>query len=330
MKEAMFYKSGDPARCFLCARRCLIPENKTGFCRVRRNINGKLIAENYGKVAATGIDPIEKKPFFHFMPGTKTFSFCTAGCNFRCQFCCNFHISQSLSDFGIDMTPEQIVKAALENNCQGISYTYTEPTIFFEYAYDTAKLAKKAGLYNCFVTNGYTTEEPIRKLSKHLDAAVIDIKGSLNSEFHKKIMSVPETEPILEAIKQYKKNNVFIEITDLIVPECHKTDDVKKLCLWILENLGKDVPLHFIRFFPSYKFGKKETELEVLIKCMDIAKDIGIKYVYLGNVSGFESTHCPECGKLLIERNGFNINIKANKKCSCGNKIPILSGKTIK
>ncbi|MEM5804822.1 MAG: AmmeMemoRadiSam system radical SAM enzyme [Candidatus Aenigmatarchaeota archaeon] len=328
MKEALFWKSEAGAvRCGLCCRRCLIPEGGVGVCRVRQNKGGRLYSLVYGKASSIGIDPIEKKPLFHFAPGSLNLSVSTVGCNFRCSFCCNYAISQEWEGIrGEDAPPEKLVAVALENGLHGMAYTYTEPTIFFEYAQDTALLAKKKGLYNIFVTNGYTTPEAIRKASSFLDAAVIDLKSSLDPDFYRKQSMVPDVQPIYDAMMAYKENGVFFEVTDLIMPE----SDIKrtsKVCRWIADNLGPDVPLHFIQFFPSYKVCTGRTDVSMLDKAYEAAKKEGLNYVYLGNVPGnvHESTMCPSCGRVVIERFGsslVSIGLKAGK-CGCGQKIPL-------
>ncbi len=334
MKEAMFWNSSEK-RCELCARRCMIAEGAAGFCRVRKNIKGKLYSLNYGKLCSVAVDPIEKKPFFHFAPGSHSFSISTVGCNFRCNFCCNFEISQEWEEiWGKEYTPKDVVNLAMKQGTQGISYTYTEPTIQYEFAYDTAKLASKAGLYNTFVTNGYTMPEPIRKISKYLDAAVVDLKASGNEKFYQKFSGVPKTEPIYNALLAYKENKIFLEITDLLVPKYgDNIEDVRKLCKWIFDNLGAETPLHFIRFFSSYKLSLQQTDVAVLEKAHDIARQEGLKYVYLGNVSHkYENTFCPECGALLIERqNIFMTKFLLKDGCpKCGEKIPLAGKKWIK
>lgn len=336
MHEAMFYKKlkGKVVKCNLCFRRCQIPEDSIGFCRVRQNQKGKLYSLVYGKIASMNIDPIQKKPFFHFAPGSQTLSICTVGCPFNCKFCCNYELSQEWKEiYGEEHTPESIVELAVKNFCQGISYTYVEPTVFAEFAYDTSKIAKKKDLYNCFVTDGATTPEAIKTISKYLDAAVVDFKGSGNIEVYRKLCLVPDPQPIFDALLAYKKNKVYIEITDLIIPNYSTEDDVKKLVKWIVDNLGTEIPLHFIQFFPSYKLlDIPRTPISILEKAYEIAKKQGIKYVYTGNVPGhsYESTFCPSCNILLIER--FNIHLtkfllKEDCKCpNCGTKI-LIAGK---
>ena len=332
MKEAMFYeKVKDAVKCGLCARGCLIPEDQVGFCRVRKNIKGKLYSLVYGKLCSVAIDPIEKKPLYMFAPGSRTLSIATIGCNFRCQFCCNWQISQDSDIFGVDYTPEQLIEIAKKKGVQGFSYTYTEPTIFYEFSYDTAKIASKEGFYNMFVTNGYTTPEAIKEISKYLDAATVDLKGSLNPDFYKKFSQVNNVEPIYDALLSYKKNKVYLEITDLIVPEIgDKMDDVKKVCRWIIENLGDQVPFHILQFFPTYKINDlPRTPVKTLEKAYDIAKKEGLKYVFLGNVHRheLENTYCPNCKSLLIERTIMGVEkfeLKKDLKCSkCGETITV-------
>lgn len=327
MKEAMFYEKleNKKVRCRLCAFNCIIPEGKIGICRVKKNIDGKLYSLVYDKLSAANPDPIEKKPSSHFAPGTRTFSIATPGCNWKCKYCQNWDISQGKIE-GIKLTPEEIVQRAKLSNCQGISYTYGEPTIFYELTYDTAKLAHKEGLYNTYVTNGYMNPEPIKKIGPYLDQVTVDFKGSGDEQFMRKFSSAPGPQPIFRALKEYRRQNVFIEITDLIVPKIGDSmEKVKQLVKWIIDNLGKETPLHFLRFFPAYKVNNlPPTPIETLEKAYAIAKDLGMKYVYLGNTGEKNNTYCPECGGLLIERRGMRMvkNKVKNGKCPfCGADI---------
>jgi pyruvate formate lyase activating enzyme len=339
MKEAMFYKQVKNAvKCGLCARNCVIPENQLGFCRTRKNIKGKLYSLVYGKLCSVAVDPIEKKPLYMFAPGSHTLSISTVGCTFHCSFCCNYEISQKWTNvIGEDFTPEQVIEIAKTHNVQGFSYTYTEPTIFYEFAYDTSKLAKKQGFYNMFVTNGYTTPEAIKEISKYLDAVTLDFKGSANPDFYKRFSLVPKVEPIFDALSVYKKNKVYIEITDLIIPKIgDNLEDVKKLCEWIVNNLGEETPFHILQFFPTYKLlDLPRTPVETLEKAYEIAKKEGLKYVYLGNVHShhLENTYCSNCGNLVIERTIMGVTrflLKKDLKCpNCGDKIPIFGVKWI-
>jgi len=333
MKEAMFYtklKEG-AVKCNLCARNCSIPEGNVGFCGVRKNIGGKLYSLVYDKLHSAQPDHIEKKPLYHFAPGSYAFSICTIGCNWRCKFCCNWMISQEHIIRGETMSPEEIVRLAIENNCQGISYTYTEPTIFYELAYDTAKIAHKQGLFNTFVTNGYTSPKAIRKIGKYLDAATIDFKGSGDPKFLKEFSAVQDSEPIFRAVKEYKRCGVHVEITDLLVPK--KGDSmqkVKELVEWIKKNLGPDVPVHFIRFYPNYLVNNiPPTPVSTLEKAIKIAENLGMKYCYIGNVLGHpkNNTYCPNCKTLLIERWGMSTKsyrIVHGRCPECGEKINIM------
>ncbi|NIM46663.1 MAG: AmmeMemoRadiSam system radical SAM enzyme [Candidatus Aenigmarchaeota archaeon] len=333
MKEAMFYKQIKNAiKCGLCARNCIIAENQVGFCRVRKNIKDKLYSLVYGKLCSVAVDPIEKKPLYMFAPGSRTVSISTVGCNFRCKFCCNYGISQEWTNvIGQDHTPEQLIDLAKKFGVQGFSYTYTEPTIFYEFSYDTAKIARKNGFYNMFVTNGYTSPEAIKEISKYLDAAVVDLKGSANPKFYNEFSSVPKVEPIFDALLAYKKNKIYIEITDLIVPKVgDNMEDVKKLCKWIFDNLGDKTPFHLIQFFPTHKLTDlPRTPIKTMEKAYEIAKKEGLKYVYLGNVHNhkLENTYCHNCGNLVIERTILGVkkfSLKKDFKCpKCGEEIPI-------
>jgi len=332
-REAMLYEQLENGRvkCNLCARRCTIPEGKTGFCGVRRNENGKLYSLNYAKACAANVDPIGKKPLSHFHPGALVMSIATVGCNFHCKFCDNWIISQEQDIVGRYFPPEEVVKSALNNGCQGISYTYTEPTIFFEYAYDTAVLAHKHGLFNTFVTNGYMTPEAIEKISPYLDAATVDFKGGGDPDFYREFSAVPSVEPIFEALREMKKRNIHIEVTNLVVPKIGDSmERIKELASWIRENLGEDTPFHLLRFHPDYKLiDISSTEIRTLEKAYETAKEAGLNYVYLGNVPGhrYENTYCPNCQELVIKRYGFDIirwNLTDDMRCpKCGYKIAI-------
>jgi len=337
MKEAAFYEKleGNKVRCRLCAFNCKIPEGKTGICRVKKNMGGRLYSLVYDKLSAANPDPIEKKPSYHFAPGTRTYSIATPGCNWKCKYCQNWNISQGRIKGG-KLSPEEIVRNAKSYGCQGISYTYGEPTIFYELTYDTAKLAHKEGLYNTYVTNGFINPEPIKKIAPYLDEATVDFKGSGDREFLRNFSSVPGPEPIFRALKEYKRQGVFVEVTDLIVPRIGDSmGKVEELVEWIIENLGEETPLHFLRFFPAYMIENlPPTPIETLEEAYRKAKDRGMKYVYLGNVGDERNnTYCPECGELLIERRGMqtlNNKIKDGKCPICGAKINIAGKRWIK
>ncbi|RLI37636.1 AmmeMemoRadiSam system radical SAM enzyme [Candidatus Bathyarchaeota archaeon] len=333
MKEAMLYErlADNRVRCNLCGRRCVIPDGRFGFCRVRKNISGRLYSLNYAKACAANVDPIGKKPLAHYHPGALVMSIATVGCNFRCQFCDNWVISQEEDITGRDLPPEEVVRLAEEHGCQGISYTYTEPTIFFEYAYDTAIIAHKHGLFNTFVTNGYMTPEAVRTIAPYLDAATVDFKGGGDPDFYRKFSSVPSVEPIYESLKEMKRCGIHIEITNLVVPKIGDSmERIRQLATWIRENLGEDTPLHLLRFHPDYKLTEiPSTEPKILEEAYKVAREAGLNYVYLGNLPGhrYENTYCPDCNELLIRRYGFDVvrwNITSDMKCpNCGRSIPI-------
>jgi len=333
LHEAMLYEKQIECKvkCFLCARCCLINDGATGFCLVRQNQGGTLYALNYGKAVSAGVDPISKKPLSHFNPGALVMSIAAAGCNFHCQFCDNWMISQNHEVAGNPFPPEEVVKSAKNAGCQGISYTYTEPTIFMEYAYDSAKLAHGAGLFNTFVSNGYMTPEAVKTIAPYLDAATIDFKGGGDSDFYKSVMAVPSVEPIYETIKELKLQGVHIELTNLVVPKIGDSlDRIREMAKWIKNYLGADTPFHLLRFHPEYKMttipatGVKEMEQAYLT-----AKNQGLNYVYMGNVPGHpgENTYCPNCDTAVIKRNSFDItqwNLTSDMKCPvCGYQIPI-------
>jgi len=329
MKEAMFYEKlkDKKVHCRLCAFNCVISDGEVGRCRVRKDIDGKLYSLVYDKVSTIVVNPIEKKPLYHFFPGSSCLSLSTVGCNWRCKFCCNWEISSAGEIEGEKKTPEEIVKMAIENGCQGLSFTFTEPTIFYELSYETAKIAHKKGLYNTWVSNGYTNKEPIRKIAPYLDAVTIDFKGSGEEKFLKEFSDVPSNKPIYEALKEYKKVGVHIEITDLIVPQIGDSmEELKKLVKWIRENLGEETPFHILKFFPTYLVRDLPmTPIETLEKAYEIAKSEGLKYVYLGNLEGEKNnTYCPKCGKLLIVRammETLENKIKKGKCPFCGKEI---------
>jgi len=332
MKEATLYKKLDgKIQCVACRRRCMLEEGQIGFCGVRKNVRGKLRLLVYSLPNAVSIDPIEKKPLFHFLPGSLALSIGTQGCNFACQFCQNYDLSQRREIIGVKLTPRQAVRMALDYGCKSVSYTYNEPTIFIEYAYDVGKLVRKKGLANTFVTNGYQTEEAIELMKEFLDAATVDFKGNGNPQFYLKYMSVPKEEEIYQTLLMMKEAGFHIEITDLVVPKIgDNLEDARKLVRWIVENLGEDTPVHFLRFFPHYLLNYlPPTPIETLEKHVEIAKEEGLKFVYIGNVPGhpLENTYCPSCGKAVIERYGIEIvgwHLDDNFRCKyCKHQLPI-------
>jgi len=332
-REAMLYERlpGDMVRCNLCGRRCVIPEGVIGFCRVRKNMGGRLVSLVYGRVCSANPDPIEKKPLFHFHPGSYVFSVATVGCNFRCRFCDNWSISQEEHLIGSDLPPSKLVPLAKRSNCRGISYTYTEPTIFFEYAYDTARLAYEKGLFNTFVTNGYMTPEAVETIAPYLDAATVDFKGGGDPDFYKKFSAVPHVEPIYASLKEMKKHHIHIEITNLIVPEGGDSmERIRELSSWIRKNLGPDTPTHFLRFLPSYEaIDLPPTPTRDVERAREIALEEGLHYVYVGNIPGHkgENTYCPNCHETLVERWGFSIirwGLTPDMRCpKCRSEIAI-------
>lgn len=333
VKEAMFWNSLEDGKvlCNLCHRRCIIVPGAYGACGVRYNHNGKLYTLVYGLLTATNPDPIEKKPLMHFNPGSCVFSISTAGCNFYCRFCQNWVLSQSRTSrvFGEPYDPEEVVKLAIENGCQGISYTYNEPTIFYEFMYDTAKLAKKEGLFNTMVTNGYMTPEAIKELGPYMDAATVDFKGGGNKEFYRKFMGVLDPEPIFDSILAMKEAGWWIEITNLVVPKYgDKEEDIRRLARWIVEYLGEETPFHLLRFHPDYMLQNlPSTPIKTLERLAKIAMEVGLKHVYIGNVwnHSLEHTYCPKCGELVVKRLGFYIvewRMDRDFKCPrCGYKL---------
>ncbi len=329
-KEALFYKKlpGKLVQCFLCPRKCVIPNGKYGFCRARKNINGTLYSMGYSKPCSVAIDPIEKKPFFHFLPGTEALSIASAGCSLRCKFCQNWQISQYSPEEtkNFYLPPEKVVKYAKKYKCPSIAYTYSEPVNFYEYMLDTAKIAKKEGIKNVVHTAGYINQKPLEKLCPYLDAVNVDLKG-FNENYYRN-MCGGDLKTVLNTLKILKKHNIWIEITNLILPGYNDNmDEIKRMCVWIKENLGDYIPLHFSRFYPMYmmKF-LPPTPVSTLEKAYNVAKKVGLKYVYIGNVAGtkYENTYCPYCGKLLIKRVGFIVlenNIVRGKCKYCGKKI---------
>ncbi len=330
-KEALLYEKlgKDKVHCFLCAHNCRIEDGKFGFCGVRKNEGGVLYSYIYGELIASNIDPIEKKPLYHFLPGTLSYSIAAIGCNFHCGFCQNWQISQASAkdgaSGGVKMNPERVVKEAEKHSCKSIAYTYTEPTIFFEYAYDTAKLAKEAGLYNVFVTNGYMTEEAIGMIAPYLDAANVDLK-SFNNDFYTRICK-GRLEPVLNSIRFMKKNNIWVEITTLIIPGENDSDEELSQIAEFIAGIDKDIPWHISRFHPDYKFlNTGATPLETLRKAEGIAKKAGLRYVYLGNVSEDTNTYCHKCGELLIKRTGFSVIENRIEKGACPSCGAVIKG----
>lgn len=317
LKEAGFFEklTDKKVRCFLCSHRCSnIADKGFGICGVRQNIGGVLYTLVYGKVIASHVDPIEKKPIFHLLPGSTSFSIATIGCNFRCGFCQNWQISQSrpkdkkLNISGSSVSPGEIVKSAKKHRCVSISYTYTEPTIFFEFAFDTAKIAKEEGLYNIFVTNGYMTGEALNEISPYLDAANVDLK-SFSDEYYRKVCGA-HLEPVLESIRLMKKLNIWVEITTLIIPGMNDSQGELTEIAKFIASVDKNIPWHISRFHPDYKFDSVEaTPLAALNLAREVGKRQGLNFIYVGNcfAPDLENTYCPNCRRLLIKRMGFEV-----------------------
>lgn len=330
MTEARLYeKIGDGrVKCFLCPQYCSISPGRRGLCGVRENREGVLYTLVYGKVAARNVDPIEKKPLFHFHPGSRSYSIATVGCNFRCMHCQNAGISQypkEHSDIpGEHMTPEQVVQEAERLGCASISYTYTEPTIFFEFAYACARLAHQRGIGNVFVSNGYTGPDAVRLIAPYLDANNIDLKG--DDAFYRKIVGA-KLQPVLDTIRLMKERGVWVEVTTLIIPDHNDSDEFLTFAAEFLKSVDPAIPWHVTQYYPTFKLvDKPRTPLSTLRRAREIGLKAGLKYVYEGNVpgAGGENTWCPSCGALLIERRGFqltSLRMKEGKCLQCGTLI---------
>ena len=334
-KEAILYEKlpNDKVRCTACARYCELGKGQVGLCGIRGNEDGKLDLYVYGKVIAGHVDPVEKKPVVHYRPGSQVFSIATTGCNWLCKYCQNYDISQRRKVEGQDMTPQEVVKTALDYKADGIAYTYNEPSIFIEFARDCGVEARKNGLYNAFVSNGYDTPETVKMMNEFLDCITVDFKGNAEPNFTRKYIGVPDPQPIFDTLIEIRdKTNIHVEITDLIVPQVGDSlEHARKLCKFVYDEFGPEMPIHFLRFHPDYKMMEFDsTPVETLEKHHKIAKEVGLKYAYLGNVPGhpLEHTYCPECKKIAIKRFGFDIdewNLDDKNQCKfCGNKIPIV------
>ncbi|MCF6158151.1 MAG: AmmeMemoRadiSam system radical SAM enzyme [wastewater metagenome] len=331
MKEAMFFEKlqGTKVRCYLCRHYCIIGNGKKGFCRVRENRDGTLYTLVYRKLISQNVDPVEKKPFFHFYPGSTSFSLATVGCNFRCLNCQNYEISQLPGDYeyiaGKDVAPEKIVEEALNYRCTSIAYTYTEPTIFFEYAYDVARIAYNHSIKNVFVTNGYITREALATIKPYLNAVNIDLK-SFSDETYRTLCSA-RLEQVIECIRSYKEMGIWIEITTLIIPGINDTASELREIAAFIKSVGPEIPWHVNRFYPMYRLIEKPpTPLKTVKMAREIGLKAGLRYVYEGNVPGDEgeSTYCYNCNKMLIKRYGYQMigNSITNSKCpACSTNI---------
>jgi len=319
IKEAMLYHPLEDKKvsCDLCHHNCQIAPGKHGICWVRQNKDGKLFTRVYGDIIAAHVDPIEKKPLYHFLPGTYSFSIATIGCNFRCSFCQNWQISQAekgkdIQDHGQTYSPYDVVSTAKRHRCLSISYTYTEPTIYFEYAFDTAKVAKKEGLANVFVTNGYMRPEAIETIHPYLDACNVDLKA-MQEGFYKDMCGA-HLQPVLDSIRMLKERGIWVEITTLIIPGLNDSENEFKQIARFIAETDRDIPWHISRFHPDYKYTDSQaTPVETLRLARSTGLKEGLRFIYIGNVLGeSEGTLCPNCGKLLIPRQGFYV---------AGNKI---------
>ncbi len=330
-KEAALYEAlgNKTVHCFLCAHECRIQDSKFGFCGVRRNRNGKLYTLVYNEPIAAHLDPIEKKPFYHFLPGTFSYSVATIGCNFHCGFCQNWQISQlnkrdeRCADIP-EVVPEEIVAQALAYKAESISYTYTEPTIFFEYAHDIAELAKARGLLNVFVTNGYMTQKALTEIQPYLNAANVDLK-SFSDEFYRKTCAA-RLAPVLDSIRNMRRMGIWVEVTTLLIPGVNDSDGELEQSARFLADVDQNMPWHISRFHPDYRMtNHPATPVEALRRARDIGRANGLRYIYLGNVLEGTDTLCPKCGELLIARNYMHakdINLNDGTCPRCQTAIP--------
>ena len=331
--DALLYDEldGKKVQCHLCAHRCIIKDGERGICRVRENQNGKLCTLVYGKLISQNVDPIEKKPLYHFYPGSKAYSVATPGCNFRCEWCQNWQISQIPRLMGLPQSerimPEVVVQNALATGCRSIAYTYTEPTIFFEYSLDTAKLAREAGLLNIYVTNGFMTPEMLEMMHPYLDAANVDIKA-FRDESYRKLMG-GRLEPVLESCRMMKSLGIWLEITTLIVPKMNDDpEELEAIATFIYQTLGPETPWHISRFYPQYKMmDTAPTDENVLIKTKQMGEKIGLNYIYIGNMTGRDLTRCKNCGNDLLLRSAYSVNYRGlNPEGRCKHCNTLLDG----
>ena len=322
-------------RCGVCAHRCLVRPGRRGICGVRENRDGVLMLTVYGAVAAIGVDPIEKKPLFHVAPGSTAYSIATAGCPFHCTFCQNWEIAQG-PRLGLDLptrqlSPARVVEEAAAHGAGSIAYTYVEPTVFLEYALDTALLARRAGLRNLFITDGYATPEAVALLAPLLDAANVDLKA-FDDAFYRKLCGA-RLAPVLESIVAMRRAGIWLELTTLIIPG-HNDDDrqLRSLARWIVETLGAETPWHVSRFYPNFRMlDVPPTPLETLRRVADLGRDAGLKHVYVGNAPelGLEDTHCAGCGRLLIERRAYDVQVRLAPGGSCPGCGRVLAGRAL-
>lgn len=329
-KEALFYSvTPRGVKCGICPNECTLKEGELSECRNRINTGGKLYTLAYGNPCAVHVDPVEKKPLLHFLPQSQAFSIATAGCNLACLNCQNWAISQTSPDKtrNYDLLPPAVVREAGNNDCLSIAYTYSEPITFYEYVYDTSKLAREQGIKNILVSNGYINEKPLRQLCRYTDAANIDLKSFDDNIYLK--LNGGKLDPILNTLKIMKEEGVWLEITNLVIPGwTDNFDMIRSMCDWLVKNGLDSYPLHFSRFHPQYKLTRlPSTPVSILVKAREIAMSAGMKFVYIGNAPGTnaENTFCPGCKKMVVERKGFKIinNYLKDGHCSfCNEKIP--------
>ena len=330
-REALLYEKqeDDRVHCYLCGHHCRISNGKAGICGVRENRQGTLYTHAYGELIAQAVDPVEKKPLYHFFPGSTSYSIAAVGCNFQCGFCQNWQISQVKEAVRLGLKPEraepgEVVREAKRSGSKSISYTYTEPTIFFEFAFDIARQAKGEGLSNVFVTNGFMTEEMLRMIHPHLDAANVDLK-SFKDDYYKRICKA-RLAPILKSIELMKSLNIWVEVTTLLVPGQNDSEEELKGIADFLAGVDKSIPWHISRFYPQYQMNDLEsTPVRTLQHAYEIGKRAGLRYVYVGNIEGEGNhTYCHQCNRLLIKRVGFTIleyQIKEGRCPACQSPI---------
>jgi pyruvate formate lyase activating enzyme len=332
VKEALFYEKLDDrrVRCHICPRECVVGPGGRGYCRVRENNDGKYYTIVHGRVCAYHVDPIEKKPLYHFLPGTTAFSIATVGCNLACKFCQNWEISQEVPEnvSATNLPPEKVAAAARKYSSPTIAYTYTDPNVYYEFVLDCARAGHEEGLKSVVISAGYLNREPLLDLIGNLDGIKIDLK-SFSDEFYRDVCGV-RLDPVLKTISTIREKGLWLEIVNLMIPTLNDNEkDVDKMCKWIVENLGDDVPVHFTRFYPKYKLENlPATPVSTVERAREIAMSRGIKFAYVGNVpSGNpgESTYCPGCGEVAIKRAGYaliSVNLEGGKCNKCGTAVP--------
>ncbi|HIP96020.1 MAG TPA: AmmeMemoRadiSam system radical SAM enzyme [Anaerolineae bacterium] len=331
LHEARFYRTlaDGSVQCQMCFRHCVVREGRLGFCHNKKNVGGRYVSLVYGRPCALQVDPIEKEPAFHMLPGASIFCTGTSSCNNRCKFCQNWEMSQRTlwEVITVDATPEDVVGMAVDAGCQAVSFTYNEPTVFYEYMFDIARLARERGLRALFHTNGLLNREPMLALLEVMNAVTVDLKA-FTPEFYQRVCS-SELEPVLSTLQTVRETDRHLEVVNLVIPgKNDNPDDIRRMCAWIAEELGAETPLHFIRFFPAYRFQRlPATPIETLETAASIADEEGLQFVYIGNVPGHRrnSTFCPGCGECIIERVHFFVfalNVVDGKCRFCGREIP--------